>query len=251
MLEIRRIVVEAALERVGERRCNHRATCGRRGEERGQRDEAELPPGLTFGDVFGQSNTGHFSQSDRGSGQSDQSKNGKSPSAGQSNAADFGKRQKALQGRVENLQSRLKDAASSDLEKAKDAMIAAENALRQGPRGNGAAAEAQGRAVEALREGAQKLAESMSGQGEGTGPGGEGEEQGAPGQFGAPGGSDPLGRPAGRDDGYANFPAGYDPAAASPAERARRVLEELRRRIGEPARPREEMDYLERLLRRY
>ncbi|MGH6863378.1 MAG: DUF4175 family protein, partial [Methylocella sp.] len=32
---------------------------------------------------------------------------------------------------------------------------------------------------------------------------------------------------------------------------ARRVLEELRRRLGEPARPREEMDYLERLLRRY
>jgi hypothetical protein len=35
------------------------------------------------------------------------------------------------------------------------------------------------------------------------------------------------------------------------AERARRVLEELRRRLGEPMRPREEMDYLERLLRRY
>ena len=33
------------------------------------------------------------------------------------------------------------------------------------------------------------------------------------------------------------------------AQRARRVLEELRRRIGEPTRSQEELDYLERLLR--
>jgi len=130
-------------------------------------------------------------------------------------------------------------------------MIAAENALRQGPAGNAGAVEAQGRAVEALRKEAQKLAEGMRAQGEDASPGEDGEGQGAPGQFGTPGGSDPLGRPAGRDNGYAEFPAGYDPAAALPAERARRVLEELRRRLGEPARPREEMDYLERLLRRY
>ncbi|MGB6982484.1 MAG: DUF4175 family protein, partial [Methylocella sp.] len=69
--------------------------------------------------------------------------------------------------------------------------------------------------------------------------------QGAPGQFGDAEGTDPLGRPA------ASL-RGFDPSARFPgAERARRVLEELRRRLGEPARPREEMDYLERLLRRY
>ncbi|NJL08228.1 MAG: DUF4175 domain-containing protein, partial [Methylacidiphilales bacterium] len=33
------------------------------------------------------------------------------------------------------------------------------------------------------------------------------------------------------------------------AQRARRVLEELRRRLGEAERPRLELDYLERLLR--
>jgi hypothetical protein len=32
-------------------------------------------------------------------------------------------------------------------------------------------------------------------------------------------------------------------------QRARRVLEELRRRLGEPERPRLELDYIERLLR--
>jgi hypothetical protein len=34
------------------------------------------------------------------------------------------------------------------------------------------------------------------------------------------------------------------------AERARRVLEELRRRLADPSRPNEERDYLERLLKR-
>jgi hypothetical protein len=103
--------------------------------------------------------------------------------------------------------------------------------------------------VEALREGAQKLAESMRGDAEGSGAGeGAGEDQdgqGRPGQFGDAEGTDPLGRPA-------ESLRGFDPSARFPgAERARRVLEELRRRLGEPARPREELDYLERLLRRY
>ena len=36
----------------------------------------------------------------------------------------------------------------------------------------------------------------------------------------------------------------------SVAERARRVLEELRRRLADPSRPEEERDYFERLLKR-
>ena len=35
------------------------------------------------------------------------------------------------------------------------------------------------------------------------------------------------------------------------AARAQQVLEELRRRLGDPTRPQEEQDYLERLLKRY
>ncbi len=35
------------------------------------------------------------------------------------------------------------------------------------------------------------------------------------------------------------------------AERAQRVLQELRRRLGDPTRPVEEQDYLERLMKRY
>ncbi len=121
----------------------------------------------------------------------------------------------------------------------------AENALGQGPGGTDGAVDAQGRAVEALREGAQKLAESMRGEAEGSGAGEGQDGQGPQGQFGDAEGTDPLGR-------QMESLRGFDPSPRFPgAERARRVLEELRRRLGEPARPREEMDYLERLLRRY
>ena len=93
------------------------------------------------------------------------------------------------------------------------------------------------------------ISESVRGEAEGSGAGEEAGEdqdgQGRPGQFGDAEGTDPLGRPA-------ESLRGFDPSASFPgAERARRVLEELRRRLGEPARPREELDYLERLLRRY
>jgi hypothetical protein len=93
----------------------------------------------------------------------------------------------------------------------------------------------------------------MNGQAGGEGSGTEGEEeegQGSPGQFGANDGTDPLGRPAGSERAF-NPGARFDPMGIPATERARRVLEELRRRLGDPARPREEMDYLERLLRRY
>ncbi|MDO9439671.1 MAG: DUF4175 family protein, partial [Beijerinckiaceae bacterium] len=60
---------------------------------------------------------------------------------------------------------------------------------------------------------------------------------------------DPLGRES-RDRSY-NPQSRYDPLGVPAAERAQRVLEELRRRLSDPSRPREELDYLERLLRRY
>ena len=61
---------------------------------------------------------------------------------------------------------------------------------------------------------------------------------------------DPLGRPTSRNPLY-NPRAKYDPMGATPALRAQRVLEELRRRLGDTSRPQGEIDYLERLLRRY
>src|SRR5262249_26548706 len=107
------------------------------------------------------------------------------------------------------------------------------------------AVDSQGRALEALRRGAQNLAQSMQQQGM-MGPGLNGQ----PGRLGPPRAqqeTDPLGRPLrGRDygdDTTVKVPGEID------VQRARRILEELRRRFGETFRPQLELDYIERLLR--
>ena len=109
------------------------------------------------------------------------------------------------------------------------------------------AVDSQGKALEALRKGAQSLAEAMQ-QGDGDGQDdGPGQRPGRQ-QSGAAN-NDPLGRPLrGRE-----FPD--DPSVKIPDEidvqRVRRILEELRRRLGDSLRPQIELDYIERLLKDY
>ena len=115
----------------------------------------------------------------------------------------------------------------------------AEGSLGQGD--GDKAVDGQGRALQNLRRGAQSMAEQMQG-GPGEGPG----EPGGP-QADAAERTDPLGRPIRSreygDDFTVKVPDEID------TQRARRVLEELRRRFGEPLRPQIELDYIERLLR--
>lgn len=126
------------------------------------------------------------------------------------------------------------------LGEAGEAMGDAEGQLGQGDADR--AFGSQGRALDKLRQGAQQLADQMMGQ--------EGQD-GQPGQVGrgqrAQDQNDPLGRPSATrrmDPGTSvRVPGEID------AQRARRVLEELRKRLGESDRPRDEIDYLERLLR--
>lgn len=110
-----------------------------------------------------------------------------------------------------------------------------------------AAVDSQGKALEALRKGAQSLAEAMQqgeGEGQGEGPGTRAGRQQSGGNQ-----SDPLGRPLrGRefgDDFTVKIPGEID------VQRARRILEELRRRLGDTLRPQIELDYIERLLKDY
>ncbi len=56
---------------------------------------------------------------------------------------------------------------------------------------------------------------------------------------------DPLGRPQRQRD-WADGRVRVPGADESATQRARRILEELRRRLGDPLRPMEELDYLER-----
>jgi Domain of unknown function (DUF4175) len=110
-----------------------------------------------------------------------------------------------------------------------------------------AAVDSQGKALEALRKGAQSLAQAMQqgdGEGQGDGPGMRaGRQQGGGNQ------TDPIGRPLhGRefgDDFTVKIPGEID------VQRARRILEELRRRLGDGQRPQIELEYIERLLKDY
>jgi uncharacterized protein (TIGR02302 family) len=106
------------------------------------------------------------------------------------------------------------------------------------------ATDAQGKAVDALRKGAQKLAEAMQqGDGDGQSPGDRAGRQQA-----GNNGTDPLGRPLRSHD--------YDELSKMiPGEidvqKVRRILEELRRRLADPSRSQTELDYIERLLKDY
>jgi uncharacterized protein (TIGR02302 family) len=99
----------------------------------------------------------------------------------------------------------------------------------------GEAVDAQGRALDGLRRGARQLARGRGESGREAG-GGRGDD----------GGEDPFGRP-GRSrtpDGAAvGIPDRFE------VERARRILDDIRRRLGDPGRPSEERDYLDRLMK--
>jgi uncharacterized protein (TIGR02302 family) len=114
----------------------------------------------------------------------------------------------------------------------------------QGRTGKGRAVEAQGRALEALRQGAQGLQQQAQGNGQGGGRGYRATSR-RPGAGGP--GRDPLGRESGNRGGALN---GALNGGDDVAQRARQVLEELRRRLADPNRPEEERNYFERLLKR-
>jgi len=131
--------------------------------------------------------------------------------------------------------------APSPLGRADGAMRDATGNLQQGR--NGEATGNQGEAIDQMRQGANSLARQMM---EGMGQTGRmGERGGTDGETEV----DPLGRPL--------RTTGQDPGASTkvPTEidiqRAREIMQELQRRLGERTRPTLELDYLERLLRRF
>jgi uncharacterized protein (TIGR02302 family) len=118
--------------------------------------------------------------------------------------------------------------------------------LGQGEPGN--AVGDQGNALEALRQGAQSLSQQMAGQ-RGMQPGGQYGRQGSRG-----GGddTDPLGRPraeTGSDPGGSKNLVPKD--GEFDLQQARKILDAIRKRLGETDRPLQELEYLERLLQRY
>ncbi len=220
-------------------------------------------------DLQGQQDQDGSNAPDQGDNDSDQADNQGQDQAGQDQAdqgqPQLGDRQQELRDRLAELQRKLKslgmkgekgfDDAQGDMKEAEGDLKGGQGGKqgksgqsgKSGKTGKGAAVDAQGRALEALRDGAQGLQKQMDGQGQGKGRNGRGNYVARRSRPGQQFGEDPLGRGAegekGREEGPLRESAGA-------AERARRVMEELRRRLADPARPVDERDYLERLMKR-
>ncbi len=172
---------------------------------------------------------GDQEQGQQGSGQ-----RGKS---GQQKGQGLGEQQRALREQLEKLKKSLDEmgANSKELGNAEESMKNAEQGLNQGD--TSSALGDQSQALDQMRQGAQKMAEDAQKNGQS--------------RFGQNGETprDPLGRPQrfqGPDAGNSvKVPDEID------MQRAREILEELRRRVAQPARPAMELDYFERLLRRF
>jgi uncharacterized protein (TIGR02302 family) len=152
---------------------------------------------------------------------------------------DLGRRQGELRDALQSLIDRFRIEGANppdQFPEAGEAMGDAKDALGQSNLDR--ATEEQGRALDQLRQGAQSLAEQMMENGEAQTGKGQGNS-----------GKDPLGRPdrSNRPDlGLSvKVPDQID------IQKAREVLDELRRRLGDPSRPMFELDYLERLIRPY
>ncbi|MXQ14755.1 TIGR02302 family protein [Microvirga makkahensis] len=187
-------------------------------------------------------------------GQRQQGQQGEGQEQGENGAGeqDLQQRQQALRERLQELQRRMEGMgmeAEEGFGEAEGAMREAEGALGEGQ--DGPAVDAQGRALESLRQGMQGMAQQMQ-QGQGSQQAGDQPGQGEPQGSGQAGqqNNDPLGRPTRSRDYMDNSREGVPSVNESPAQRAQRILEELRRKLGDPTRPQEELDYFERLLRR-
>jgi uncharacterized protein (TIGR02302 family) len=158
----------------------------------------------------------------------------------------------------------------ASLPDADQAMRDAAQALADGQDGPAGAAEQ--RAIEALQKGGQEMARAMARQfgpaqiGQGDGPGEDGTDGNALGdgrdgrgaangrsgeQLGSGSGRDPLGRMQGQGSAGADENDEVHVPEERERQRAQAIQEELRRRGAERGRPQEELEYIDRLLRRF
>ncbi|MFM7084020.1 MAG: TIGR02302 family protein [Hyphomicrobium sp.] len=195
---------------------------------------------------------GQGMQADRGGSSSDQGNDdgemglrergsdsdGEGTAKGQERRRKLAQRQAELRKRLDEMQKNMQQKGLSEdqkLQEASEAMQQAEEALLED---NLEQANAeQSRALDKMRESGQQMAEQLQQNGEQrNGQNGENSR-------------DPMGRPQrfqGADQGRSvKVPDQIE------IQRAREVLEELRRRAGEPTRPKIELDYIDRLLRWY
>jgi hypothetical protein len=122
-------------------------------------------------------------------------------------------------------------------------MADAEKALRDGNLDG--ALDRQAEAMEALREGMQQFGQALADEQRQNRDGQGGDRQAGSAD---PQGADPLGRRSGET---ARIGSDENMVQNAPDVRAQELLDEIRRRSGELARPLEELDYLKRLLQMF
>lgn len=198
-----------------------------------------------FGEIIGrqqrlQDDTFSTQRQDGDQGQRGEQGQGQGGQGRRFSPGELGERQGQLRDQLGRLQRGLQQfgqQSPDNLNGAGESMDNARRALEQGDLDT--ATREQGRALEQLRQGAQQMAEQML--------------RRMPSRFGQGPATDverdPLGRPQ-RSEGpdlgtTVKVPDEID------IQRAREILEELRRRLGEQTRPALELDYIERLLRRF
>jgi uncharacterized protein (TIGR02302 family) len=170
--------------------------------------------------------------------------------------SDLANRQQALQQALEDLQNRIQNqgAQPGQLGEAGEAMGDATGNLQDND--GGSAVDNQSRALDALRQGAENLAQQMQQQGQGgmQASGQNGQQQGQGRRQMVQGGETPNQDPLGRERRGQTAPEAGDRTQVptqSETQRVREILNEIRRRLGEGFRPTQELDYLERLLERF
>ncbi|MBT9447150.1 MAG: DUF4175 family protein [Hyphomonadaceae bacterium] len=162
------------------------------------------------------------------------------PQPGNQTEQQLGERQEQLREDLRAAEQKARGAGGTegekDLSQAGDAMDRAAQALKRGDAGE--AGRQQDEALRRLRSGAEKLSNEAMAQRDGR----DGREEGESGE------EDPLGR---QMSGTAE--AGDETAVPSQTERqrAREILDELRRRAQDTTRPEAEREYLKRLLDRF
>ncbi len=139
---------------------------------------------------------------------------------------------------MEKLQRELEELGAGDMEKlaeADGAMKRAEESLQEGDLDE--ATQSQAQALEQMRQTAEKMAQQMAENAQKRGGKNQDKRR------------DPLDRPQ-RSEGP-DLGSSVKVPDAIDAQRAREILEELRKRSGQALRPPIELDYIDRLLRRF
>jgi uncharacterized protein (TIGR02302 family) len=184
-------------------------------------------------------------QAGRQGQQGRQGSQGQQGQDGTAQAGQAGAEQEAIRRALGELMRRMGETTGdipAPFGQAEQAMRQAERALGEGQPGE--AVGPQGQALDQLQQGLQGLAQGMMQGMAGTQPGEEGRNQGRNMQ-----GQDPLGRPT--SQGAANSTEDVGLPTKADRLRARDIVDELRRRLGQPNRPPVERDYIERLLRQF